>query len=191
MVKQNKSYFLHPTADLSKQVSVGKNTKIWHEAQIRENVKIGANCVIGKGVYIDKETSIGDNVKIQNYACIYHKAVLEDGVFIGPHVCLTNDRLPRAVTPDLKLKGDNDWKAGKTIVKKGASIGTGTIVLPNIRIGEFTMTGAGSIVTNNVPKQALVFGTPAKVKGFVCKCGEVLTRKSKRPKQMVCKKCRK
>jgi acetyltransferase-like isoleucine patch superfamily enzyme len=191
MVKQNKLYFVHPTADVSKQVLVGKNTKIWHQAQIRENVIIGENCVIGKGSYVDKDTLIGNNVKIQNYASVYHKAILENGVFIGPYVCLTNDKLPRAIAPGGKPKFELDWTAGKTIIKKGASIGTGTIVLPNIRIGEFAMIGAGSIVTENVAKQSLVYGSPAKLQGYVCKCGEVLSKTAKKPKNMKCKKCRK
>lgn len=178
----------HETADISKKARVGKNTLIWHQAQVREDAKIGANCIIGKGVYIDKGVIIGNNCKIQNYSCIYHESILEDGIFIGPHVCLTNDRLPRAISPNGKLKSEKDWKIGKIIVHNGASVGTGTIVITNVEIGEFAMIGAGSVVTKDVPAQALVYGTPAEIKGYVCKCGEIISKGMIKPKILACKK---
>ena len=162
---------IHPTADISKKAKIGQNTKIWHEAQVREDAEIGSNCIIGKGVYIDKGVKIGNNVKIQNRASIYHGASIEDGAFIGPHVCLTNDKHPRAITPEGSLKTDDDWVVSKILVKKGASIGAGSVILPGIQIGEFAMIGAGSVVTEDIPGYALAYGNPARLKGFVCKCG--------------------
>ena len=144
---------INTSADISKEAKIGKNTKIWHQAQIRENSAVGDNCILGKNVYIDSNVKVGNNVKIQNNASIYHGAAIEDGVCIGPNVCLTNDKNPRAINSDYSLKKDSDWEEGKTLVKKGASI------------------GAGSVVTKDIPDYCLAYGNPAEIKGYVCKCG--------------------
>jgi UDP-2-acetamido-3-amino-2,3-dideoxy-glucuronate N-acetyltransferase len=167
---------IHPTAEVSSLATIGEGTRIWHQAQVRERAKIGRSCIIGKGVYIDSDVVVGDRVKIQNGASIYHGATIEDGVFVGPHACLTNDKLPRAITPDGELKGDADWQVGKILVQYGASIGAGAIVLPGVTVGRFAMVGAGAVVTRNVPPHALVVGNPAKPAGFVCACGHRLER---------------
>lgn len=162
-LKEQLNLFIHPTADVSSKTKIGKNVKIWHQAQIREGVTIGDNCIIGKGVYIDHDVVIGNNVKIQNYACIYSKVIIEDGVFIGPLVCLTNDRFPRATDKKGVILKDGQWQSGKIHIKKRASLGAGSIVLPDITIGEAAMVGASSLVTKNVSANTLVFGIPAKV----------------------------
>lgn len=180
---------IHATAEVSAKAKIGYGTKIWHQSQIREGVVLGKNCVIGKGVYLDKDVTIGDFVKIQNYSSIYQKAIIEDGVFIGPYVCLANDLFPRAITHNGKIKEEFDWNIGNIIIHKGASLGAGTIVLPNIEIGSFALIGAQSLITKNVPNYALVYGSPGKIKGFVCKCGSILTKKSIPPRELLCKKC--
>ena len=162
---------IHSTAEVSPKARIGSGTRIWHFAQIREGVNIGQNCIIGKDVYVDFDVRIGDNVKIQNSALIYHGATLEDGVFIGPQVCLTNDRLPRAISSDGHLKGNDDWVVGPILVKYGASIGAGSVILPNVTIGRFALVGAGAVVTRDVPDHGLVVGTPARLVGYVCRCG--------------------
>lgn len=167
---------IHKSAEIGKNVSIGKNTKIWHQVQIRDKVKIGANCIFGKNVYIDFETEIGSNCKIQNNCSIYHKTVIEDGVFIGPHVVITNDKTPRAIGINGKLKSVDDWESGKVQVKYGASIGAASVILPNVTIGRFAMIGAGSVVSHDVPDFALVYGNPAKVHGKVNENGEVIER---------------
>ncbi|MBI2651237.1 N-acetyltransferase [Candidatus Woesearchaeota archaeon] len=162
--------FFHKSAFIESH-DIGINTKIWHNAHIRKGAKIGNDCVIGKNVYIDENVIIGNKVKIQNNVSIYHGVAIEDGVFIGPHVCFTNDLMPRAIKADGTLKGYSDWKIAKTRIKYGASLGANSTILCGITIGKFAMIGAGSVVTKDVPDYALVYGNPAKLKGYVCKCG--------------------
>ena len=166
---------IHPTAELSTRATVGDGSQIWHQAQVREDVTIGRNCVLGKGVYVDFGVRIGDNCKLQNGAFVYHGATLEDGVFVGPGALLTNDKMPRAINPDGTLKSADDWDVGKILVRHGASLGAGCIVLPGVVIGEFAMVAAGAVVTHDVPDQALVMGAPARQVGYVCVCGHRLT----------------
>ena len=142
---------IHKTADVSPKSEIGKNTKVWNWAQIRENAVIGKNCIISKGVYIDRDVKIGSNVKIQNNASVYHGVIIEDGVFIGPNVCLTNDKNPRAITPNGELKSDKDWEVSPVTIKSGASIGANSTILPGVTIGKSAMIGAGSVVTKNIP----------------------------------------
>jgi UDP-2-acetamido-3-amino-2,3-dideoxy-glucuronate N-acetyltransferase len=165
---------IHPTANVSPSAQIGAGTKIWHRAHVREGANIGANCNIGKDVYIDFGVQIGDNVKIQNSALIYHGAKIEDGVFIGPQVCLTNDRIPRAITPSGALKTAEDWIVTETRVRYGASLGAGAIILAGMEIGRFAMVGAGAVVTHHVPEYGLVVGVPASLIGYVCPCGHRL-----------------
>jgi len=159
---------------VSPDAHVGAGTRIWHQVQVREHAHIGETCTIGKGVYIDAHVRIGSNVKIQNHVSVFEGVTLEDGVFVGPHVCFTNDLLPRAITPDGKLKSADDWEITPTLVKYGASIGAGSVIICGITIGEFALIGAGSVVTRDVPPHALVFGNPARQHGYVCRCARRL-----------------
>lgn len=172
----SESVYIHPTADVSPEASVGTGTRIWHQAQVRERACIGEHCIIGKGAYVDLDVSVGSNVKIQNSASVYHGATIEDGVFVGPGAILTNDKLPRAINSDGSLKGDADWKVSPTLVRRGASIGAGAVVLPGVTVGEFALIGAGALVTHDVPAHGLVYGNPARLHGYVCRCGRPLKR---------------
>ncbi|MDB5075037.1 MAG: hexapeptide repeat-containing transferase [Chloroflexi bacterium] len=162
---------IHSTAEVSPRASIGESTQVWHGVQIREGVTIGNECVLGKSSYIDFDVHIGNRCKIQNNASIFHGATVEDGVFIGPHACITNDRLPRAITPEGDLKTLDDWIVGPTHLKYGCSIGAGAIVLPGVTIGRFALVGSGAIVTRDVPDHGLVVGNPARLAGYVCACG--------------------
>lgn len=168
-------FFVHPSAEVSPDAQIGRGTRIWNRAQVREGVRLGENCIVGKDAYVDLDVQIGNNVKIQNSVLVYHGAVIEDGVFLGPQVCITNDRYPRAINPDGSLKGASDWEVGATIVRYGASVGAGAILVTGVEIGRFAMVGAGAVVTSDVPPHALVLGVPARVAGYVCACGRPLT----------------
>ncbi|MEA3335011.1 MAG: acyltransferase [Chloroflexota bacterium] len=165
---------IHPTAEVSGSAQIGDGTQIWHHSQIREGATVGRECILGKGVYVDFGVQIGDRCKLQNGVFAYHGATIEDGVFIGPGAILTNDRCPRAINPRGSLQTDADWQLGKITVKRGASLGAGTIVLPDLIIGQFAMTGAGAVVTRSVPDHGLVIGNPARLVAYVCRCGRRL-----------------
>jgi len=165
------------TVDMGERVSIGDRTSIWHLAQIREDVVIGSNCVIGRGVYVGPSIKIGDNVKIQNYALIYDPAQIDDGVFIGPAVVLTNDIYPRSVNQNGELKNSQGWESLGVLVRTGASIGARAVVLAGTEIGAWSLVGAGSVVIRDVPDYALVVGNPAKQIGWVGRLGVKLVEK--------------
>ena len=169
------SIFIHPTADVSEAAHIGDGTKIWQHCQVREDARLGQNCILSKGVYIDAGVQIGDNVKIQNGISVYHGVTLEDGVFCGPHCVFTNDKRPRSINPDGTLKGGADWQVSETLVRVGASIGAHATLICGVTIGRWAMIGAGAVVTRSVPDHGLVLGNPARLVGFVCPCGEKLT----------------
>ena len=171
----DRPFSIHSAAEVSPEAHIGAGTHIWNQVQVREHALIGEECNIGKGVYIDAHVQIGSRVKIQNHVSIFEGVTLEDGVFVGPHVCFTNDLFPRAITPDGKLKGATDWEITPTLVKYGASIGAGSIILCGVTIGEFALIGAGSMVTRDVPPHALVVGNPARQHGYVCHCAHRLS----------------
>jgi UDP-2-acetamido-3-amino-2,3-dideoxy-glucuronate N-acetyltransferase len=166
---------IHPTADVSCRAEVGPGTRIWHQAQVREGASIGRKCVLGKGVYVDVNVRIGDRCKLENGVSVFHGFNLDDGVFLGPGAMLLNDKQPRAITPDGRLKSDSDWIAAEGHVGYGASIGGGAILLPGVAVGRFAMVGSGAVVTRDVPDYGLAFGNPARLHGFVCPCGDKLT----------------
>jgi len=183
---------IHPTADVSPNATLGEGTSVWHQAQIRENASIGKYCIISKGVYVDSEVKIGNNVKIQNYVSIYHGVTLEDGVFVGPHVCFTNDLRPRAVNPDGTLKAADDWTKTPTLVRFGAALGANSTIRCGVTIGKWAMVGIGSVVTRDIPDYALAWGNPSRIRGFVCPCGEKLEKSGERGEFILaeCPKCK-
>jgi UDP-2-acetamido-3-amino-2,3-dideoxy-glucuronate N-acetyltransferase len=164
--------FIHPSSEIQPGAVIGKNTKIWHSCLIRSGARIGSECTLGSGVYVSLGARIGDRVKIANYANVGAGVTLEDGVFVGPHVTLVDDRVPRAVNADMSVKTRDNWTQGQTIVCQGASIGANATILCGIKIGRWAMVGAGSVVTGNIPDFAKAVGVPARVVGFVCRCGE-------------------
>jgi UDP-2-acetamido-3-amino-2,3-dideoxy-glucuronate N-acetyltransferase len=183
--------YIHPTAEVSSEASVGCGTRIWRQVHVREHAMIGEHCNIGKGVYVDAHVRIGSNVKIQNNASVFEGVTLEEGVFVGPHVCFTNDLFPRAITPDGKLKSAEDWTITPTLVKYGASLGAGSVIRCGVTIGEFALVGAGAVVTRDVPAYALVLGNPARQRGYVCRCARPLSEVREEPDRLIgfCSEC--
>ena len=164
--------FIHPTAEVEQGAVIGDNTKIWHLVHIRRDAHIGSDCVIGRGVFVDAGVQIGSRVKIQNYVSVFHGVTIEDGVFVGPHVCFTNDMFPRAVNADMSLKAADDWVLSETLVKAGAALGANSTIICGITVGRWAMVGAGSVVTKDVPDYALVVGNPARIIGYASPSGK-------------------
>lgn len=171
------SYYLHSSSYVDEGVTIGNGSKIWHFCHIQSGAVIGSNCSLGQNVNVANNVIIGNNVKLQNNVSVYEGVVLEDYVFCGPSCVFTNDINPRSKYP----KGIENYK--KTIVKCGATIGANATIVCGNTIGKYAMIAAGAVVTKNVPDYALMCGIPAKQKGWVCECGEVLYD------DLICKNC--
>lgn len=165
---------IHPTADVAPTAEIGPGTSIWNQAQVREGARIGSGCVIGKNVYVDVDVVVGDSVKIQNNSSLYRGVTVEDGVFIGPHVCFTNDKRPRAVNRDGSIRTDADWEVTPILVRRGAALGAASVILPGVTIGRWAMVGSAAVVTRDVADYELVVGNPARRMGSACPCGQAL-----------------
>lgn len=159
------------SADVDERATVGDGSSIWHLAQVREYAVLGRNCVVGRGAYVGTAVRIGDNCKIQNYALVYEPAVLEDGVFVGPAVVLTNDTFPRSINPDGTLKSGTDWQAVGVTLRHGCSVGARAVCVAPVTVGRWATVAAGSVVTRDVPDFALVAGVPARRLKWVGRAG--------------------
>ncbi|WP_243224842.1 N-acetyltransferase [Microbacterium sp. CIAB417] len=159
------------SADVSPNASIGDGSSIWHLAQVREDVRMGENCVVGRGAYVGTGVVMGDNCKVQNYALVYEPAKLGDGVFIGPAVVLTNDTYPRAINPDGSLKSAHDWEPVGVTIERGASVGARATCVAPVTIGAWATVAAGAVVVKDVPAYALVAGVPARRLGWVGEAG--------------------
>lgn len=168
--------FVHEHAEVSPAASVGDGTRIWAGCAVRDGAVIGEECVLGTGVCVDTDVRIGNRVKVQNSVSVFSGVTIEDGVFVGPHVCFTNDLRPRAVNRDGGLKGAEDWSVVPTLVRTGAAIGANATVVCGVTIGRWAMVGAGAVVTSDVVDHGLVAGNPARLLGYVCMCGERVAR---------------
>lgn len=158
---------IHPTAIVDEGARIGAGTAIWHFCHIMPEVEIGENCNLGQNVFVANGARIGRNVKIQNNVSIYGGVILEDDVFCGPSMVFTN-----VLTPRSHVNRRSEYV--ETRVGKGASIGANATVVCGHPIGRYAMIGAGAVVTRPVPDFALMVGNPARQRGFVCRCGEVL-----------------
>lgn len=158
---------IHETAYVDDDVEIGEGSSIWHFSKILGPAKLGARCSLGQNVVVERHVTLGDNVRVQNNVSIYSGVILEDDVFCGPSMVFTNIGTPRSHYP---RKGQYD----ETLVKRGASIGANATIVCGNTIGAYALIGAGAVVTRSVPDHALVYGNPARVRGWVCYCGEPL-----------------
>ena len=161
---------------IGENTEIGTNTIIDDFAVIGSGCTIGNNCKIHHFTHIDNKVRIGNNVKIQDHVMIPHGVTLEDGVFIGPSVAFSNDKYPRSVTPNGVLKNADDWTMVPTLIREGASLGCGAVIVCGVTIGKWAMVAAGAVVTKDIPDYALVMGCPAKIVGEVDATGEIIKR---------------
>jgi UDP-2-acetamido-3-amino-2,3-dideoxy-glucuronate N-acetyltransferase len=161
----DKNYFVHESSYIDMPVKIGRGTKIWHFSHVMNDCEIGENCNIGQNVFIASGVKLGNGVKIQNNVSVYTGITCEDNVFLGPSCVFTNVINPRSF-----IEKKSEFK--RTLIKEGASIGANATIICGHTIGKFSLIGAGSVVTKDVPDYALVYGNPAKLAGYVCACGE-------------------
>lgn len=160
-----KEYFVHQSSYVDEPCKIGKGTKIWHFSHIMNNSEIGQNCNIGQNVVISAQVKLGNGVKIQNNVSVYTGVVCEDNVFLGPSCVFTNVINPRAF-----VERKDEYR--QTLIKKGASIGANSTIVCGNMIGKYALVGAGAVVTKDVPDYCIVVGNPAKIAGYICRCGE-------------------
>jgi UDP-2-acetamido-3-amino-2,3-dideoxy-glucuronate N-acetyltransferase len=162
------SFSAHPTAVIDSGCEIGEGTKIWHFSHVLTGSKIADRCNIGQNVVIGPDVTIGKGCKIQNNVSVYKGVTLEDGVFCGPSMVFTNINNPRAEITKMD-------QVRPTLVRKGATIGANATIVCGVTIGNYAFIGAGAVVINDVPDNALVVGNPGKIIGWACDCGERLT----------------
>jgi UDP-2-acetamido-3-amino-2,3-dideoxy-glucuronate N-acetyltransferase len=167
---------IHPTALIEEGVRIGVGSSVWDNVHIRHGAEIGEQCILGEKSYVACYVKIGNRVKINAFVYICTAVTIEDGVMISAGTVFTNDRFPRATTPDLKQlrSSEPDAETLPTRVCTGATIGAQCTIGNDLSIGRFAMVGMGSLVTKSVPNFHLVIGHAARSVGYVCRCGKVL-----------------
>ena len=159
--------FVHASAVVDAGAVIGEGTKIWHFSHVSRGAKVGARCVLGQNVFVAPGVTLGNGVKVQNNVSIYAGVAIEDDVFLGPSCVLTNVMHPRAHV-------ERKDEFAPTRIGRGATIGANATVVCGHTVGAYAFVGAGAVVTADVAPHALVFGTPARAHGWVCRCGERL-----------------
>ncbi|HOC81805.1 MAG: N-acetyltransferase [Synergistales bacterium] len=165
---------IHPLSDVQSN-HIGEGSVIWQYSVVLPGAKIGKNCNINALVFIENDVVIGDSVTIKSGVQLWDGLRVGDNVFIGPNVAFTNDLFPRSKIPPEKFT--------ETFIDHYASIGANATIIAGVRIGAYSMIGAGSVVTKSVPEHGLIYGNPARMHGYVCKCGRPIQKKE------ICKVC--
>ncbi len=168
----------HDTAVIEPGAQIGRDTRVWHHAHVRAGEVIGSGCVLCKNVFVDTGAVVCDRCKIQNNVSVYTGVVLGSDVFVGPSAVFTNDLRPRAAA--------GEWTVTPTAVHDGASIGANATIVCGTVLGRSAMVAAGAVVTRDVAPHQLVAGNPARHHGWVCECGEVVSRAGERPADLRC-----
>lgn len=176
----DKKYFVHESSYVDEPCEIGEGTKVWHFSHVLKGAKIGKNCSIGQNVNIGGAAVIGNGVKIQNNVSVYDAVIIEDDAFCGPSMVFTNVNNPRSF-----IVRKNEYK--ETRIKKGASLGANSTVVCGHTVGAYAFVGAGAVVSRDIPDYALVYGNPAKLRGWVCRCGTKLEFIGQRA---VCESCK-
>jgi len=177
-----KKFFIHESSYVDDNVQIGEGTKIWHFSHVQSGSVLGKKCVLGQNVNVGNNVKMGNYIKVQNNVSIYEGVELEDYVFCGPSMVFTNVLDPRCKYPQ---QGSQFYH--KTLVKEGASIGANATIVCGNTVGKHAFIGAGAVITRDVPDYALMVGVPAKQKGWVCECGEILP---KFETKVTCSRCK-
>ncbi|MEW6404542.1 MAG: acyltransferase [Chloroflexota bacterium] len=176
-------YFVHESSYIDEGAEIGAGTKIWHFCHIMPRSRVGERCNIGQNVVISPGVTIGNNVKIQNNVSVYTGVIVEDDAFLGPSMVFTN-----VINPRSHVSRKDEYRT--TLVRKGASIGANATIICGVTLGCYSFVGAGSVVTRDVPDYALVYGSPARVRGWMCQCGEQLSFSVQNGiERAICKSC--
>lgn len=176
-------YFVHESSYVDSGARIGAGTKIWHFSHIMENAQVGERCTIGQNVNVAGGVTVGNNVKIQNNVSLYTGVIVEDDVFLGPSMVFTN-----VVNPRSHVNRRDEYQT--TLVRRGASIGANATIICGVTLGQYCFVGAGSVITHVVPDFALVYGNPARIRGWMCQCGIRLDlRVDDGNEETVCRAC--
>jgi len=157
-------YYVHPSSIVDEGAEIGSGTKVWHFCHVMKAAQIGQNCSIGQNVFIASNTRIGDGVKVQNNVSIYEGVIVEDDVFLGPSMVFTN-----VINPRGHVARKDEYQT--TLVRRGTTVGANATIVCGSTLGEYAFVGAGAVVTSDVPDYALVYGVPARLPGWMCRCG--------------------
>ena len=160
-------YFVHPSSYVDEGAQIGAGTKVWHFCHVMPGARLGRNCTVGQNVFVASDVVLGDNVKVQNNVSIYTGVTVEDDAFLGPSMVFTN-----VVNPRSHMPRKDEYRP--TLVGRGTSIGANATIVCGAVLGRYAFVGAGAVVTRDVADYALVYGNPARVRGWVCQCGSKL-----------------
>jgi acetyltransferase-like isoleucine patch superfamily enzyme len=162
------NYFSHEKALVDRHARIGEGTRIWAFTNIQAGAVVGQHCKICDGSFVEKGAVLGNRVTIKHHVAVFDGVTIGDDVFVGSNVAFINDRYPRSHRED-------DWKLEKTVIQKGATLGSNSSILCGITIGTYAVIGAGTVVTKSVPAHAIVCGNPGVIRGYACRCGRRLS----------------
>lgn len=182
---------IHPSAIVEPGVEIGDDTAVWDNVHVRAGARIGCGCIVGEKTCVASGVIIGDGVKINAHAYVCSGVTIEDRVMVAAGAIFTNDRYPRAFDPDTGRLAGSEPTADTlhTTVREGATIGAGALIGPGVEIGCYAMVGMGAVVVADVPPHGLVYGNPARLRGYVCMCGTPLAAAPHGAKGFCCPRC--